>query len=478
MKTEKDIRAEERAATERDCIKRLEDAAEANRREAEARGSHLHRTYADAYANAASLLRLPDPKAPRPAPTETAAAEPACPPCRDGAPHQFMRDGGDCLACGWGPAAAEREVVAALQERASRWYAASEPSSEPAPCEHLSSHATSPNSARYRRCDHCLAEFTEPPPTPASPEPLDAWAHQHGRALAGSLDVEHEKRLREHDSPRVEGEPIDAASPEPAKVRGRTTTYGNGLTWPWWCYVEPTNDYYNLPDEKHRFQLGLSDDALDAAYGKGWENERCDGDDGLTIAEAHAAAWRLDAAILSPEPAKVRDESVPPGYAELIALEDADKAQRGADDFVAPRESSPPPGFELVSDEHDEECGGPGAKRWTIECDTLAEAWRIYDHEHGYAPTRGLNCGHVCVVCPADAQPPATDVIWTDGRATVGGVTLQHWDVSAAGSGSPCHRVDISTAKRGSARILDADEGTAKRLAVAVAIAMEGSSDV
>lgn len=54
-------------------------------------------------------------QAPRPAPTETAAAESTCPPCRDGAPHQFMRDGGDCLACGWGPDAAV------------------EPSSEPAP---------------------------------------------------------------------------------------------------------------------------------------------------------------------------------------------------------------------------------------------------------------------------------------------------------------------------------------------------------
>lgn len=30
------------------------------------------------------------------------------------------------------------------------------------PCAHASSHAVTPNSARYRRCDDCGVEFTEP----------------------------------------------------------------------------------------------------------------------------------------------------------------------------------------------------------------------------------------------------------------------------------------------------------------------------
>jgi len=48
-------------------------------------------------------------------------------------------------------------------------------------------------------------------------------------------------------------------------------------------------------------------------------------------------------------------------------------------------ESRPPPGWEIVDDECTDEMG-LGANRWSVECDTLAEAWQIYDAEHGYAP--------------------------------------------------------------------------------------------
>lgn len=88
----------------------------------------------------------------------------------------------------------------------------------------------------------------------------------------------------------------EPAVPSAPPQGDRTITYGNGLTWPWWVYVIPENDNYNLPDERLRFILGFSDDALVEAFGADW----CERDEGWTIQECHAAAQRLHAAIAAP----------------------------------------------------------------------------------------------------------------------------------------------------------------------------------
>lgn len=75
-----------------------------------------------------------------------------------------------------------------------------------------------------------------------------------------------------------------------------TVTDGLRMKWPWWLHVEPTNDYYNLPTEDHRFYLALSDDADDVAYGDGWYDAE---EDGITLEAANAAAWRLHHAIFA-----------------------------------------------------------------------------------------------------------------------------------------------------------------------------------
>lgn len=67
-----------------------------------------------------------------------------------------------------------------------------------------------------RRCEHDVDERHEKPRAAApssEPAALDEWAHRHRQALAAGLDVEHEKRLREADLPRVEGEPIPSSEP-------------------------------------------------------------------------------------------------------------------------------------------------------------------------------------------------------------------------------------------------------------------------
>jgi hypothetical protein len=109
-----------------------------------------------------------------------------------------------------------------------------------------------------------------------------------------------------------DGEPIvtpaapEGARTEPAGEAGRTITYGDGSTWPWWVHVEPVHDTHRTPEADQRYMLTLSDDAMDAAHGEGWEGQAGD-TDGFTHVVCHTAAWRLNAAIVGGPAGDERD---------------------------------------------------------------------------------------------------------------------------------------------------------------------------